>query len=109
MIGRNREKILDDIARVAGGTVSVFSGMTRNLREEIRSRIDEAATRLDLVPREDFERLEAVLKETRRIVEEQKSRIDSLESALNGKTGAEKKTKDGTAQKPAAAKVQKKK
>lgn len=104
MIGPKKEKILDDIARVAGGTASVFSGMTRSLRGEIRSRIDEAATRLDLVPREDFERLEAVLKETRRIVDEQKSRIDALEKALNGEKSAPKKSKTETTKKNAAQK-----
>lgn len=112
MAGRNREKILDDIARVAGGTVSVVSGMTRSLRGEIRSRIDEAAMRLDLVPREEIERLEAVLLETRRIADEQARRIDALEAILNGKDAGQKKKAErkakpaatGAAKKPAARK-----
>ena len=55
---RTKENVLDDIARVAGGTVSVFSGLSRNIREEIKSRVDEMADRLDLVPREDLKALE---------------------------------------------------
>ncbi|MCC6597916.1 MAG: accessory factor UbiK family protein [Alphaproteobacteria bacterium] len=90
MIGRGKEKFLDDIARVAGGTVSVFSGLGRNLREEIKARADEAATRLDLVPREDFERLETVLRETRKIVEEQQARIGALEQNIPKKTASKK-------------------
>lgn len=76
---KNREKILDDLAQVAGGTASIFSGMARNIREDLKSRIDDAAMRLNLVPREDFERLEAVLTETRRQLDEQNKRIAALE------------------------------
>lgn len=67
----SKDKVLDDIARVAGGTVSVFSGLNQTIREEIKTRIEETADRLDLVPREDLtalemrvEALEKALKET---------------------------------------------
>ena len=69
---RNKEKVLDDIARVAGGTVSVFSGFGQNIREEIKSRTDEMAQRMDWVPREDFETLEM--------------RVKALEDELKSKT-----------------------
>jgi BMFP domain-containing protein YqiC len=74
-----KERVLDDLARVAGGTVSVLSDLGRNIREDIKTRADDLATRLDLVPREDFERLEAVLAETRKIVEQQGKQIAALE------------------------------
>lgn len=48
-------KILDDIARVAGGAVNILSGMQQQIRDEIRVRMEEAANRMDLVPREDYE------------------------------------------------------
>ena len=53
-----KEKVLDDIAQLAGGTASVFGGLSRNIREEIKSHIDEMAERLNLVPREDLTALE---------------------------------------------------
>ena len=53
-----KEKILDDLACVAGGAVSVLSGLGRTVREEVRSRIDEIAQRLNLVAREDLTALE---------------------------------------------------
>ncbi len=87
-----KEKVFDDIARVAGGTVSVLSDLGRNIREDLRSRADEAATRLNLVPREDFERLEAVLKNTRSLVDEQQRRIEALEQKLGQKLGQPKTT-----------------
>lgn len=94
MIG-SKEKVLDDIARVAGGTVSVISGLSKNIREEIKTRIDEMGDRLDFVPREDFERLETLVKE-------QAKRIDALEK----ERGPKAKT---TAKKPAAKKATPKK
>lgn len=69
---KHREKVIDDIARVAGGTVSVFSGIGQNIREDIKSYIDDMADRLDLVPREDFERLEMQ-------IEALQKRLDALE------------------------------
>lgn len=68
-------KILDDIARVAGGAVNILSGLQQQMREEIKARIDEMAARMELVPREDMDRAEA--------------RIAALEkriAALEGKT-----------------------
>jgi len=58
---QKREKILDDVAKLAGGTVSIASGMAHNIREDIKSRVTEVVDRLDLVPREDLERVETLL------------------------------------------------
>lgn len=49
-------KILDDIARAAGGAVNILSGLRQQIREEVKSRVEEVADRLDLVPREDMDR-----------------------------------------------------
>jgi BMFP domain-containing protein YqiC len=105
----DKDKVLDGIARVAGGTVEVISGIGKNIRSDIRSRAEEMATRLDLVPREDFDRLQAVLEETRRRVEAQDARIAALESGLrrgDQKTGrATPRKTQGTAasKKPSAS------
>lgn len=81
----NAEKVFDDIARMAGGAVSIVSGLTRQAKDEMRARVDELAARMDLVPREDFERLEIMLAETRR-------RVEALEKQLGAKPSAKKKT-----------------
>lgn len=74
-----KDKILDDVARLAGGTIGVASGISHNIRAEIKARVDEIVDRLDLVPRQDFDRLEAMLQETRSQNEELKTRLDKLE------------------------------
>lgn len=77
------KKIFDDLARLAGGAVNIMSGLQQQVRDEIRSRFDEFAARLDLVPREDFDALQA--------------RVDALSKKVAGfeklpaKTSAPKK------------------
>lgn len=105
----NKEKMLDDIARLAGGAASVAGGLSKQIKEEIRSRIDDMANRMDLVPREDFEKLEAMLQEARLKQEDLLKRIEKLEGkkAKTTKKPATKKTapkKATTAKKTAAKK-----
>lgn len=52
-------KILDDLLRMAGGTVGLVSNLREEIQTDIKERVDAMASRMDLVPREDFERLEA--------------------------------------------------
>ena len=67
-------KALDDLAGMAGGAVSVVSSIRTQIRNEIRARMDEMATNMDLVPREDYERLEErVEKLTQRLEQLEKS------------------------------------
>ncbi|MCB9983220.1 MAG: accessory factor UbiK family protein [Rhodospirillales bacterium] len=73
-----KDKVLDDVARVAGGTFSIFSGLRQSVHEDIKARADEMASRLNLVPREDFERLEA-------LVQAQEQRIQALEKTVKNK------------------------
>ncbi len=79
-----KEKIFDDIARAAGGAVSIVSGMTRQIKDEIRARVDDLATKMDLVPREDFDRLEAMLAETRRKVDELEKKLGTTTTKRKG-------------------------
>ena len=92
-IFKNKDKVLDDIARVAGGAVNVASGLGNNIREDLKTRMDEMGDRLNWVPREDFEALEL--------------RVAKLEKQLAETT--KPKAKKATAKKPAAKKATTKK
>lgn len=72
-------RIFDDIAKVAGGALSIVSGMQEQFRDEMRSRVEEMAARMDLVPREDFDLALAR-------IEKLQKRVDALETRLDGKT-----------------------
>ncbi len=51
-------KIFDDLTRMAGGAMNLFSGIREQILGDVKTRFDELAARMDLVPREDFDRLE---------------------------------------------------
>ena len=83
-------QFLDDIARVAGGTVGVLNNLREQLQGDIRLRVDELATRMDLVPREDLERVELMLEKA---LNEQKDILKRLEKLEEKKPAAKKTTK----------------
>jgi BMFP domain-containing protein YqiC len=93
-------KMFDDIARVAGGAVNLLSGLQQQIQSDIKTRLDEMAVRLDLVPREDLDRAEARIAALEKTVAALKEKIDPKQ----GK-GAGKKTAAGKpAKKPAKKK-----
>ncbi len=98
---QSKDKILDDVARVAGGAISAFSGLSRQIKDEIRVRIDELAQRLDLVPRDEFERVELMLFKAREEQNRLSERLAALEEKL---TGVKTKPAKQTARKPKKAK-----
>lgn len=87
-------KIFDDLARVAGGAMNVFSGLREQILSEVKTRVEEAASRMDLVPREDFDRLQ--------------DQVTALQKKVDALTGGKKPT-TGTSKtapkKPAAEKT----
>lgn len=76
----SKERILDDVAKLAGGAVNVISNVGSQIKDDLKNRADDVALRLDLVPREEFEKLEAMLKESRIQQEEILKRLEALES-----------------------------
>lgn len=84
-------KILDDIARVAGGAVNIVSGLKQQVSEDIRSRMDDLADRADLVPREDLERAEAMIQKLRQRLDTIEARLDEIEGKKPVKKAVAKK------------------
>ena len=90
----SREKIIDDITQMASGAVGLASGMAAQIREDMKLRAEEMASRLDLVPRADFERLEAVVQQLRLEQETLKKELAALKpkkKATPAKKAAPKK------------------
>ncbi len=83
-----REKILDDLARAAGGTVGVLSDLKGQAKQTARSCVDSMAQDMDLVPREDFERLEAILEKMTLKCDKLEERVQDLEEKLAKNSGA---------------------
>lgn len=77
-----QEKILDDIARLAGGAAGLIGDTKEQIKLAIKSRVDEIAQNIDLVPREDFEQLQASHQSVKKELEILKERINLIEQKL---------------------------
>lgn len=53
-----RPRFFDDLAGLAGGAMSAFAGLRDEAEALVRSSLDEAIRRLDLVKREELEALQ---------------------------------------------------
>lgn len=73
---------MDDLAQLAGGAAGLLSSVQQQMREDVKTRVEEMATKLDLVPREDFERVEALLNKALEDQKQMKERLKNLEDAL---------------------------
>jgi BMFP domain-containing protein YqiC len=71
---------MDDLAQLAGGAAGLLSGVQQQIRDDIKARMEEMATNMDLVPREDFDRVEAMLQKSLEEQEKIKQRLDKLEN-----------------------------
>ena len=88
-------KIFDDLTRMAGGAMNLFSGIREQILTDVKTRFDELAARMDLVPREDFDRMELQVRDLQKKMD-----------AMTGKSekAAPKKAASKPAKKPAKKK-----
>lgn len=100
-------RIFDDLSRVAGGALNVFSGLREQILNDLRARFDEMADRMDLVPREDFNRLEAQVKELQKQVAALSGKKPAATAAAP-KKAAPKKAAPKAVKKPAKTPAKKK-
>lgn len=77
---KNSATLIDDLAKLAGGAAGIAGSLQQQIRNDIRARVEEMATRMDLVPREDFDRIEALLNKALAEQENLKARLEKLES-----------------------------
>lgn len=78
---RNR-RIIDDIAKVAGGALSTLAGVRDELEALVRQQIERMAGQLDLVPRDEFEVVKAMAAKARLEQEALEKRLTLLEARL---------------------------
>lgn len=77
--GSQGPRILDDAARMAGGAAGLASALRRQVRNDVKSRVEDIAARLNLVPREDLDRIEAMIQALRTENENLSARVEALE------------------------------
>jgi len=75
-------KILDDLARVAGGAMGALSGLRNEVEGQIRQQFERILSQMDVVPREDFEAVRAMAAKAREEQETLVERVTALEALV---------------------------
>ena len=78
----DRPRILEDIAGMAGGALSVLSGMRDEAEAIVRARVDEAIRKLDLVRRDEMDAALELAARARAGQEAAEARLAALESRI---------------------------
>ena len=78
---QTRNRVLDDIAKVAGGAASVLSGVKDEIEALGRARLERLLAAMDLVTRDEFEAVRAIAVKARAEQEKLAARLDALEKS----------------------------
>ena len=78
----DRKNFMDDVAGLAGGAMSVLTGVKDELESLVRARIDETIRRLDLVRREELDAVREIAANARSGQEAAESRLAAVEAEL---------------------------
>ncbi|MCG8356512.1 MAG: accessory factor UbiK family protein [Kiloniellales bacterium] len=79
---QTQNRLLDDLARVAGGALGVASGMRGEIEARLREQFERVLARMDLVTREEFDAVRAMAVKAREEQEELAERLAALEAQL---------------------------
>ena len=97
---QTRNRIFDDLAKVANSAFGTVSGIKEELEQMIRHRVESFINSMNLVSREEFEVTQAMVTKAREHNEDLEKRIVRLEKNLKAqkarttaKTGRQNKSK----------------
>ena len=91
-------RLLDDLARVAGGAAGVVAGVKDEIEARVRQHLERVLDGMELVSRDEFETARAMAAEARAENQRLEKRLAALEAALGqgrrprGKPRSGKKT-----------------
>jgi BMFP domain-containing protein YqiC len=74
-------KVLDDLARVAGGAVGAVAGLKNEVEGHVRQRLERVLGGLDMVRRDEFEAVKEMAARAR-AQEDEINRLMALQQAL---------------------------
>lgn len=79
---QTENRLLDDLARVAGGAFGAVAGIRAEIEDMVKQRLERLLADLDHVPREEFDAVKAMAEKARTEQEALQKRVDALEAAL---------------------------
>lgn len=80
---QNNNKFFNDMARMAGGAASGLMDIKREIEAIVETQIEKLLQKMNLVTKEEFDTVQAMLKKSRIEQEELKKRLEALESHIN--------------------------
>ena len=78
-------RFLSDFAKIATGAMGSFSEIRKQVKSMVKEGMDAFLSDLDIVSREEFERVEAMAQKARERQEQLEKRLASLEKQLKTK------------------------
>ena len=79
---QSKNRIFDDVAKVASGAVSTLTGVREEVDGMIRQQIERVIMEMDVVPRDEFEAVKAMAAKARSEQDALIARIEALEAEL---------------------------
>ena len=79
---QTRNRLLEDLAKVASGAASTVVGMKEEIDAIVRQRVERLAAELNLVTREEFEATRELATEAFAAVDRLEQRVAALEARL---------------------------
>jgi BMFP domain-containing protein YqiC len=79
---QTKNRIFDDMAKVASGAASTFSGIKDEIDGAIRQQIERVMSDMDVVSRDEFEAVKAMSAKARSEQDALIARIEALEAEL---------------------------
>ena len=101
---QSQNPFFDDLARMASGAMGALSGLRAEMETMMRQQFERLTSGLDLVPREEFEVVQAMAQKAREEQEALTARVAALEAKLAAQSGAPAAAKPKAAAKPPVAK-----
>ena len=95
-------RLFDDLAKVAGGAVSLLSSVRKQIEADTMTHLNGFAGKLDLAERKELDRLIAMVGQLRLEQEQIKLRLDALEGKKPASKKTSKKTVNTSVKKPTA-------
>jgi BMFP domain-containing protein YqiC len=99
---QTRNRLLDDLARVANSAVNVASGLKGEIDARINQQFERVLDGMEMVSRDEFEAVKAMATEARAENDRLSKRLAKLESSTKDAKPAKAKTARSRAKKPTA-------
>ena len=95
----SRNRFLDDLAKIASSTASTIAGMKDEAENLIKQRVEALMNDMNLVTREEFEVMNAMLRKARLEQEKLIKRIEALEKPSSKQKAKRPRKKSAAAKK----------